>query len=219
MNDWQHIFAPTASTTAKAPRKVFFSFHYKPDVHRAFVVRNSWVTKQDRSEAGFFDASVFEAKQRESPESLKNFLRDGMNGTTVTCVLIGNETALRPWVRYELIRSFHRGNGLLGVRVHNIKNLQKATALAGANPFECLAYRVHEDRVYWHELTTAGWSPYSEVPSMGIGDVAYDLNGELHHTFACRFPIYDWVNDDGFNNLGTGCKERPHTRENEGQIL
>ena len=31
-------------------RHTFFSFHYKPDVRRAWVVRNSWVTKVARGE-------------------------------------------------------------------------------------------------------------------------------------------------------------------------
>ncbi len=38
---------------------------------------------------------------------------------------------------------------------------------------------------------------------MGLSEVAYKLNGQLHHTFACRFPVYDWVLNDGYNNLGT----------------
>ena len=64
------------------PRRTFFSFHYKPDVTRAWVVRNSWVTKVaqgTRDDAGFFDSSVFEASQRESDDSLKRFLREGLN--------------------------------------------------------------------------------------------------------------------------------------------
>jgi hypothetical protein len=203
MNSWQTIFSPTPPAIQKAPRKVFFSFHYQPDVHRAFVVRNSWVTKENRAEAGFFDASVFEAKKRESKDSLRNFLRDGMSGTTVSCVLIGSGTALRPWVRYELVRSFYRGNGLFGIRIHNIKNLQGWTCVQGMNPFEQLAYRVHEDRVYWQELIDGTWSAYNEVPALPLGDVAYDLKNELHHTFACRFPVYDWVTDNGYENLGT----------------
>ncbi len=201
MNPWQNIFDTPA--TAKVSRKVFFSFHYKPDVQRAWIVRNSWVTKEDRTDAGFFDASVFEAKKNESEESLKNFLRDGMKGTTVTCVLIGSQTALRPWVRYELVRSFHRGNGLFGIRIHDIKSFQISTTTAGANPFASLAYRVEKDRVYWQEFTNKGWVGYDKVPSMPFKDVAYDLKGELHNTFACRFPVYAWIADDGYNNLGT----------------
>ena len=81
-------------------RRTFFSFHYKPDVTRAWVVRNSWVTKVaqgERDDAGFFDSSVFEANQRESDEALKRFLREGLNNTTVTCVLVGAQTSLRRW--------------------------------------------------------------------------------------------------------------------------
>lgn len=58
-------------------RRVFFSFHYQPDVHRAHVVRNSWVTKADRENAGFFDASVFESRKRTSDDALKGFCRRG----------------------------------------------------------------------------------------------------------------------------------------------
>src|SRR6202521_4038943 len=108
-------------------RRTFFSFHYKPDVNRAWVARNSWVTKVaqgERDDAGFFDSSVFEAKKRESDESLKRFLREGLDNTTVTCVLVGAETYLRRWVRYEMLRSFIRGNGLLAVRIHTIGSLQ-----------------------------------------------------------------------------------------------
>src|SRR5580704_536578 len=103
-------------------RRTFFSFHYKPDVSRAWVVRNSWVTKLaqgEREDAGFFDSSVFEAKERESDDVLKRFLREGLNNTTVTCVLVGEQTALRRWVRYEVLRSFMRGNGLLGIKIHS----------------------------------------------------------------------------------------------------
>jgi len=61
-------------------RRTFFSFHYKPDVARAYVVRNAWVTR-DRGDAGFFDASVFEAKKREGDDVLKRFLREALDWT------------------------------------------------------------------------------------------------------------------------------------------
>src|SRR4051812_26517032 len=119
-------------------RRTFFSFHYKPDVSRAWIVRNSWMTKQDRDAAGFFDSSVFESKERESTEVLKRFLREGLSNTSVTCVLVGSETALRRWVRYEIFQSFIRGNGLLAVRIHDNSDLNKLPSTAGANPFNCL---------------------------------------------------------------------------------
>ncbi|NJK91961.1 MAG: hypothetical protein HC904_09115 [Blastochloris sp.] len=126
-----------------------------------------------------------------------------MKGTSVTCLLIGEETALRPWVRYEIVRSFRRGNGFLAVRIHGISNLKKELGVAGPNPFENMAYRVEDDRVYWQEYTTKGWAAYREVPSMLLSDVAYPLNNEFHHTFACRLKTYDWSLNDGYTNLAT----------------
>lgn len=187
---------------AKRARRTFFSFHYQPDNQRAQVVKQSWLTKPDREAAGFFNSSAFETKKRTS-DALKAFLNEELKGTSVTCVLIGAETALRPWVRYELVRSFYRGNGLFGIRVHGIKNFAQQTATAGLNPFDHLAYCVANNRVSWKEQKNGKWEPYTEVPSMALSDVAYDLKGEHNHTFACRFPIYDWVTNDGYNNLGT----------------
>jgi hypothetical protein len=199
MNAWEYLQA----TNTKSARRTFFSFHYQYDISRAQVVRNSWVTKEDREEAGFFDSSVFESKQRAGDETLKRFLTEAFDGTTVTCVLIGSQTAFRPWVRYEVVRSFQRGNGLFGIRIHNIKNLQSQFGTLGENPFECLAYQVVNDRVQWREKNGGTWAGYDKVPTMALSDVAYDLKGQLYHTFGCRFPVYDWVNDNGYANLGT----------------
>jgi hypothetical protein len=191
----------------KVVRRTFFSFHYQVDVTRAHVVKNSWVTKEEREDAGFFDASVFESKKRAGDDTLKRFLTESLNGTSVTCVLIGGQTAFRKWVRYELVRSFHRGNGLFGIRIHAIKNLDRPPQLGtyGENPFDYLAYRVDtdNDRVYWQEKNNGKWSGYDEVPSMALSAVACNLNGNLHHTFSTLFHVYDWVLNDGYNNINT----------------
>lgn len=186
-------------------RRTFFSFHYKPDVTRAWVVRNSWMTKVaqgERTDAGFFDSSVFEASKRESDEALKRFLREGLNNTTVTCVLIGAETCLRRWVRYEIFRSFMRGNGLLGVRIHTIGSLHSPATSSGENPFDCLAFTIENNVVRFKEIMTTGWQPASDVGTMPLRDVAYDLGGRTNHTLSTLFPIYDWVADRGYDNLG-----------------
>jgi hypothetical protein len=42
-------------------KRVFFSFHYQDVIDfRVNVVRNHWLTKPDRSLAGFFDSSIWE---------------------------------------------------------------------------------------------------------------------------------------------------------------
>lgn len=198
MNTWNYLQA----SAPKAVRRTFFSFHYKPDVSRAHVVRNSWVTKEDRDDAGFFDSSVFESKKRVGEETLKRFLAEGLDGTTVTCVLIGEQTAFRPWVRYELVRSFQRGNGLFGIRIHNIKNLDGQRGTAGPNPFDYLGYAVGSGRVEWREWDGSQWIDYNKVPSATVAETGHALvNGEAKQ-FSYRFPIYDWGDDNGYKNLG-----------------
>ena len=186
-------------------RRTFFSFHYKPDVSRAWVVRNSWVTKAaqgEREDAGFFDSSVFEATKRESDDVLKRFLREGLKNTTVTCVLVGAETCLRRWVRYEIFRSFIRGNGLLAVRIHRIGSIHSPDSALGSNPFDCMAFTVDNEIVRFREMKTSGWQPSSDVGTMPLSDVAYNFGGRTNHTFATMFPIYDWETDKGYDNLG-----------------
>lgn len=183
-------------------RRTFFSFHYKPDVSRAQIVRNSWLTKADRESAGYFDSSVFESKQRTCSDALKRFLIDGLSNTSVTCVLIGEETYLRPWVRFEIVRSFYRGNGILAINIASINSFGR-TSIQGDNPLNYLAFCVNDDRVTWKEKYGSTWSTYAEVPSMALSDVAYDLGGKKNHPFSTLFPVYDWNRDDGYTNLGT----------------
>lgn len=114
-------------------RKVFFSFHYGRDVTRANVVRNSWVTKE-KGTAGFIDASLWEEVKSKGDAAIKKLIDDQMIGTTVTAVLIGSETAQRPYVRYEIAKSIDRGNRMLGIHIHNVKDLNGNTAPKGSNP-------------------------------------------------------------------------------------
>jgi hypothetical protein len=180
---------------------VFFSFHYQPDVHRAHVVRNSWVTKADRQEAGFFDASVFESKKRTSDDMLKRFLNDGLGGSSVTCALTGNQTAWRRWVRYELLRSFVDGRGIMNIAVHGIANLQQQKATAGANPLACIGGEVRGGMLFFKELTGAKWVWSTDIPKMPLKDVVYELGERSDFTFSALFKTYDWTLDRGYGNL------------------
>lgn len=118
-------------------RRTFFSFHYKNDIQRAWVVKNSQVVK-DREDTGFFDSSAFEKAKYENPESLKRFLRKEMNGSSVVSVLIGAETAERRWVRFEIMQAIWDARGLMGIRIHAIENWHGLRSTAGKNPFDLL---------------------------------------------------------------------------------
>ena len=107
-------------------RKVFFSFKYK-DVSRAMVVRNSWVA-QGKEAAGFIDAADFEEVKRKGYAAIKNWIDNQLKGTSVTVVLVGKDTCTSRWVKYEIKKSIEIGNGLLGIDVSKIKDLQGKTS-------------------------------------------------------------------------------------------
>ena len=115
-------------------RRAFFSFHYERDIWRANVVRNSWVVQPNRESAGFFDASLWEEAKLKGDAAIKKLIDDGLNNTSVTVVLIGQETSDRKYVQYEIEKSIERGNGLLGIFIHKIPNKDKSTDEQGVNP-------------------------------------------------------------------------------------
>jgi hypothetical protein len=149
-------------------RRVFFSFHYERDIWRAGRVRNSWVAKPDRETAGFWDAADWEAVRRGGEEAIKKWISEQLTGTSVTVVLIGTETSNREYVRYELEQSWKRGNGILGIYIHQIKDQDGKTEAKGDTTFGPIFTSPDDDKKYFFE----------------------------------RFRTYDWVDDDGYDNLG-----------------
>lgn len=107
-------------------RKVFFSFKYE-DVSRAMVVRNSAITKGEEA-AGFIDKADFEKVKKAGDQAIKNWIDNQLKGTSVTVVLVGEQTCKSRWVKYEIEQSIARGNGLLGIDVSKIKDLNGNTS-------------------------------------------------------------------------------------------
>lgn len=107
-------------------RRAFFSFKYK-DVSRAMVVRNSWVT-QGKEGAGFIDAADFEKLKKQGDTAIQNWINKQLDGTSVTVVLVGANTCNSRWVKYEIEKSIEIDNGLLGIDVSKIKDLQGNTS-------------------------------------------------------------------------------------------
>jgi hypothetical protein len=107
-------------------RRVFFSFHYQEDIFRVNVIRNSNVVSGNAA-AGFHDASLWEKTKRKGDAAIKHLIDQGLRGTSVTCVLIGQSTAKRKYVTYEIEQSVRKGNGLLGVHINDIADIKGNT--------------------------------------------------------------------------------------------
>lgn len=119
-------------------RKVFFSFHYEWDFWRAWVVRNSNVVRSSRvidEKTGYLDYADWESVKRRGDQAIRNWIDDQLNGTSVTVVLIGAATSTREYVKYELQQSWKKGNGILGIFIHNIGDRYGNTSTKGNTSF------------------------------------------------------------------------------------
>lgn len=185
-------------------RRVFFSFHYQRDIWRVNIVRNSWVTR-DREAAGYWDASLWEKTKLQGEIALRRLIDDGLDRTSVTAVLIGSETYARRWIRYEIVKSLERGNGLFGIHIHNIKNTLGQADLPGKNPFEYIYYEMDPLRrnMFLYENNDSKWEAYKYIRQISTSNIlnrnALPLYGKLSEIVR----IYDWANDGGYINIAT----------------
>ena len=115
-------------------RRVFFSFHYK------YV----WKVNQIRSmpnvigsaAAGFQDASLWEESKKKGDKVIKPMIDKALQNTSVTVVCVTYGTANRRYINYEIDQSLARGNGLVAVQIHHLKDQYKQTGSPGAIPFQ-----------------------------------------------------------------------------------
>lgn len=195
-------------------RKVFFSFHYE-DVatFRANVVRNSWVTHDKGKVSTFSDSSIWEAVKSKGSVAIKNLIDNtGLFNTSVSAVLIGSGTSNRKWVRYELIKSFERGNGILGVYINRIKDKTGHITSKGNNPLDKIAFNIGADgkKITFYELVESKWVVFSELPQINnkksntlYFEERFFTNSHWGKTykFSQFFETYCWDNDNGYNNF------------------
>jgi len=150
-------------------RRVFFSFHYERDIWRANQVRNSWVTKPDREAAGFWDAAEWEKVKRQGEDAVKRWIDRNLEETSVTVVLIGAETANRKWVNYEIKKSYQRGNGILGIYIHKLKDQNGNRDKKGKNPLDNFYIKQGEKIMYLSEI----YPTYDWIDDNGYDNIGY----------------------------------------------
>ena len=93
----------------------------------------------------------------------------------MVCALVGAETALRRWVRFEIMQGLWNERGICGVRIHTIADLNQMTATAGPNPFDLLGVFVADKKMYFTERTTASdkWSYTTDFGKLMLPKWAY----------------------------------------------
>lgn len=149
-------------------RRVFFSFHFERDIWRVGQIRNSWLLKPDRESAGFWDAAKWEEVKRKGDPAIATWIENSLNGTSVTVVLIGAETSKRKWVRHEIEKSIKRGNGILGIHIHNMKDKNGMIDIKGDTTFGEVGKNILGKSIYfWEKYPIYDWVSDSGRENLG----------------------------------------------------
>src|SRR6266849_2982853 len=98
-------------------RRVFYSFHYKPDNSRAAQVRNMGVVDGNKPASD----NDWEAITGRGDKAIEKWIDDQLDGKSCAVVLIGAGTAGRKWINYEIKTTWNNKKGLLGIYVHHLK--------------------------------------------------------------------------------------------------
>lgn len=99
-------------------RQVFFSFHYSEDIWRVGQVRNMGIVESQR----LFSDNGWEKVRLKSDSAIKAWIDSEMKMRSCVVVLIGNKTASRKWVQYEIEQAWKLGKGIVGIYIHNLAN-------------------------------------------------------------------------------------------------
>ena len=113
-------------------RKVFFSFHFNNDFWRTQQVRNMGSIEGQ----ALYTANAWEEVKRKGDTAIENWIDDNLKGKSCVIVLVGSETATRPWVIEEIVKGWNTGKGVLGIRINELLNQNQKSSTAGANPFD-----------------------------------------------------------------------------------
>ncbi len=186
-------------------KRVFFSFHYEDVANfRANVVRNHWLTKPNREICGYYDASIWESARKQGAVALKRLINSGLNMTSNTCVLIGSKTYERPWVRYELLKSYRKGNHIFGVHINSIKSNSGQTKIKGPDPLKYVGVSFSESgkRATMWEFAGGKWKKYEKIGNSASYqvNVAQQFRGNGYN-LSQFFSTYDWVASNGYANF------------------
>ncbi|QTA89193.1 TIR domain-containing protein [Desulfonema magnum] len=92
-------------------RRAFYSFHYKLDNWRASQVRNMGVFEGNRPASD----NDWEQIKRGGNKVIQKWIDNQLKEKSVAIVLIGEKTAGRNWVKYEIKKAWDDGKGILGI--------------------------------------------------------------------------------------------------------
>ena len=113
-------------------RQIFYSFHFDKDVMRVQQIRNIGTIEGNTP----VSVNDWEQVKRGGTKAIENWIDQNMKYKNCVVVLIGEDTADREWVKYEIKKAWNDGRGLVGIYIHNLKCPRNGISRQGKNPFE-----------------------------------------------------------------------------------
>jgi hypothetical protein len=112
-------------------RKVFYSFHFKEDAQRVSQIKQIGAIEGQP----LLSSNQWEEVKKGGDKAIEEWIAAEIKGKSCLVVLIGTSTAGRRWVDHEITKAWNGGKGVLGVHIHNLKNLAGQQSRKGSNPF------------------------------------------------------------------------------------
>lgn len=113
-------------------KSVFFSFHYARDAWRVQqVVKMGALEGQP-----ILNPQKWEEVKRRGDQAIKNWIAEQMKYKSAVVVIVGAQTAQRPWVKHEIASAWDNHKPLVGVRIHALADGNGQTDTQGADPFK-----------------------------------------------------------------------------------
>jgi hypothetical protein len=95
-------------------RRVFISYEGSDRMKAKGFRLLRWNNNVDVS---FHDRHLLDPVDSTNDDYIRSCIRDEMKGTSVTVVMVGENTKDSDWVDYEIERSLKEGNGLVAIKV------------------------------------------------------------------------------------------------------
>tara|TARA_B110000208_G_C11648504_1_gene387131 strand:+ start:474 stop:974 length:501 start_codon:yes stop_codon:yes gene_type:complete len=115
-----------------AKRQVFYSFHYFPDNWRVSQVRNIGQVEDNKPVSD----NKWEEVKKKGNKAIQEWIDDNLKYRCCTVILVGENTAKRKWIDYEIEKSWNDGKGIVAIHIHNLKNSNGEQSNKGNNPFD-----------------------------------------------------------------------------------
>lgn len=126
-----------------AKRQIFYSFHYDKDVMRVQQIRNIGALEDNKP----VSHNDWETVKKGGDTAIKKWIDDNMNYRSCVVVLVGEKTAERPWVDYEIKKAWKDGKGIVGIFIDDLRDPRFSStpplygrSYKGANPFDNISF-------------------------------------------------------------------------------